>query len=67
MKECTYGLMVGRLHALGKTFSEIEEIINMAKEYSKTADAVYIWHKDEPDTVIQCQFVDGIARWFMQG
>jgi hypothetical protein len=42
MKECTDDLMVERLHELGKTDVEIDEIINMAKEYSKHADAVYI-------------------------
>jgi hypothetical protein len=66
-----------RLHELGKTDVEIDEIINMAKEYSKHADAVYINREGTKGylnrhkrlfeyAVVQCQFVDGDARWFMQ-
>lgn len=67
MEECTYNQLVKRLSEIGKKEQEIQSIIKLAKEYSKSAEAVYLWHKDSPNTIIKCQFIDGIARWFMRG
>ncbi len=70
MKEVTYEQVLERLHELGQSEEHIQEIIDAAKERSTQADAVYLNRRGTDRlfecTVIQCQFVNGVAHWFMQ-
>ncbi len=70
MQEVTFKQLCARLLELGMSAEQIGEVETKAKEFSKTADAVYLNRRGVDRlfecTVVQCQYVDGIPRWFLQ-